>query len=262
MHDQPPPELASFTHTCARDADHGARAFFQAMQQAFSTTLAAPPEARVGTLLTQAFDSFDGNVAIQCEDEAPLACHRGCATCCVLRVAATAPEVLLVARFLRAVAPPLAARGIDLIGQIRQADALTRGMDEPARVALRLRCPFIARGVCVIYKVRPLACRSHASHDVQACVDAVAGRRSEPVPISQGHLMVRALVQNALQSALRDAALPWGLYELNHALLLALDDEGSEAAWLAGEDVLAPAALHEVSADEMAQAFEALKALS
>jgi len=229
------------------------------MQQAFSATLAAAPEARVGALLTQAFDSFDGNVAIQCEGESPLACQRGCAACCLLRVAATAPEVFLVARFLRAVAPRLLERGVDLIGQIREADARTRGLDEPARAALHLRCPFIAQGVCVIYKVRPLACRGHASHDARACIDAVAGRRSEPVPVSQGHLMVRALVQNALQSALRDAALPWGLYELNHALLLALDDEGSEAAWLAGQDVLAPAALNEVSADEMAQAFEALK---
>lgn len=260
MQDQPVSELTTAPHPAARDAESGARAFFQAMQQALGATLATSPEARVGTLLTQAFDSFDGNVAIQCEGEAPLACQRGCASCCVLRVAATAPEVLLVARFLRAVAPPLAQRGIDLIGQIRQADALTRGMDEPARVALHQRCPFIAQGVCVIYKVRPLACRSHASHDVKACVDAVAGRRSEPVPVSEGHLMVRALVQNALQSALRDAALPWGLYELNHALLLALDDEGSEAAWLAGQDVLAPAALNEVSPEEMAQAFDALKA--
>ena len=146
-----------------------------------------------------------------------------------------------------------------MVSQIRSADAHTCGLDEPARVALRQRCPFIAQGVCVIYSVRPLACRGHASHDARACIDAVAGRRSEPVPCSQGHLMVRSLVQNALQSALRDAALPWGLYEFNQALLMALDHPATEAAWLAGEDVFAPAALNDVSAAEMAQVYEALK---
>ena len=249
------------TDTAARPAD-SARAFFQAQQQAFGATLTrtiALGES-VPALLTQAFDSFDGNVALQTEGEAPLACQRGCASCCQLRVAATAPEVLLVARFLRTLTPHLEKRGIDLIGQLREADRQTRGLAEPARAALRLGCPFIARGVCVIYKVRPLACRGHASHDARACHDAVAGRRSAPVPVSQGHLMVRALIQNALQSALRDARLPWGLYEFNHALLLALDNDDSETAWLTGQDVLAPAALDDIGTDEMARVFDALKA--
>jgi Fe-S-cluster containining protein len=243
----------------SESAERGAREFFQAMQKAVAATLSeVPPASRVPVLLSQVFDSFDGNVRIQCEDEPPLACQRGCATCCTLRVGATAPEVLLVARFLRAVAPQLKQRGIDLVGQVRQADAQTRGLSEAQRVALRQRCPFIAQGACVIYQVRPLACRGHASHDVKACTGAAAGRAAE-VPYSQGHWMVRSLVQNAMQSALRDAGLAWGLYELNHALLLALDDEGSEAAWLAGVDVLAPAALAELPTEEVAQAYEQLK---
>jgi len=237
-----------------------AQAFFQALHRAFDRTLAATQgrPALVDALLTQAFDSFQGNVAIQCEDEPPLDCQRGCATCCTLRVSATAPEVMGVVRFLRAVAPRLLERGIDLIGQVRQADTTTRGLGEAERVALRQRCPFIAQGVCVIYPVRPLACRGHASHSLKACVEAAAGRAQE-VPYSGGHRMVRALVQNAMQSALRSAGLAWGSYELNQALLLALDNPESEAQWLAGQDPLAAAALGEVSADEMAAAYDQLK---
>ena len=70
---------------------------------------------------------------------------------------------------------------------------------------------------------------------------------------------MRALVQGALQSALRDAGLVWGAYELNAALLLAIDDEGADAAWRAGADPLAAAALTEVAADEMARTFDALR---
>lgn len=259
-------DLAAVTDTAALSTPptppsaHSAQAFFQDLQRAFGTSLDrhAGQPVLVDALLAQAFDSFDGNVAIQCEDEPPLACQRGCATCCTLRVGATAPEVWLVARFLRAVAPRLAERGVDLMAQVRAADVRSRGLDEAGRVALRQRCPFIAQGVCVIYPVRPLACRGHASHDVRACVEAAAGRAAA-VPHSVGHQMVRALVQNAMQSALRDAGLAWGAYELNHALVLADADPGAEARWRAGDDPLAEAALTEVSAAEMAAAFDQLR---
>jgi hypothetical protein len=49
------------------------------------------------------------------------------------------------------------------------------------------------------------------------------------------------------------------LYELNLALVIAADHPNAEAAWLAGEDVLAPAALHEVPAAEMAAVFDRLR---
>lgn len=234
-------------------------AFYQALHGAFDTTLRTHrgQPRLVEALLSQAFDSFHGNLA-RCAQEPPLACHRGCATCCTLRVSATAPEVWLVARFLRQVLPALQARGIDLLAQVREADARTAGLDEAQRVALRRACPFIAQGVCVIYGVRPLACRGHASHDLRACREAAAGLRDE-VPYSQAHRDVRGVVQNAMQSALREAGLAWASYEFNRALLMALDDEAAEAAWFAGEDVLAPAALAEVDAGEMAEVFDRLR---
>jgi Fe-S-cluster containining protein len=249
------------THSSAAAASSSPLSFFQALHSAFTDTVQARQQqpALIDGLLAQAFDSFDGNVALQAEDEPPLDCGRGCAACCTLRVTATAPEVLLVARFLRAVQPALLQRGIDLIGQLRAADACTAVLDEAQRVQQRQRCPFIAQGVCVIYRVRPLACRGHASHDRHACAEAAAGRRAE-VPYSQAHRLVRSLVQNALQSALRDAGQAWGLYELNHALLIAMDDPESEARWLAGEMVFAEAQVSEVSATEMAQVFDQLKA--
>lgn len=260
-------------NTATAEPPNGVQAFFQDLQQAFGRTLderVGRPELLDG-LLAQAWDSFEGNVALQAEREPPLECERGCSACCTLRVSATAPEVLMVARFLRAVEPALKRRGIDLAAQVRAADADTAGLDEAGRVGLRRRCAFVAQGVCVIYRVRPLACRGHASHDRRACAEAAAGR-SQAVPYSQAHHLVRSLVQNAMQSALRDAHLPWGAYELNRALCLAFDRAEAlepdrpaqgqhrlEAAWLAGEDVLAGAEVADVDAQEMARVFDALK---
>lgn len=235
------------------------QAFFRALHDAFSLRLreASSSAEAIGQLLGVAFDSFDGNVVIQCEDEPPLACTRGCASCCSLRVVATAPEVLLVARFLRAVVPQLEARGIDLLGRLRAADALTRHLDETQRVALRQPCPFIAQGVCVIYAVRPLACRGHASQDARACAQAAARLRDE-VPYSPGHQLVRSLVQNALQSALCERGLSWMLHELNHAVLLALMLPEAERDWLAGAAPLQAAQIAGLPQDEMRAGYAQL----
>lgn len=238
---------------------NGPLAFFRAQQRAFTATLdrcGSQPNL-LDALLSQAWDSFDGNVGIQGEGERPLACHKGCATCCTVRVTATAPEVLMIARFLRATEPVWRQAGLDLTGSLQAADADTRGLGEEERVKLRRRCAFIAKGVCTIYPVRPLACRGHASHDKQACVEAAAGRAAQ-VPYSEAHHVVRSLVQNAMQSALRDAGFAWSAYELHHAVRLALDDAGSERGWATGADVLAAAQVHDVSETDMAETFDRL----
>ena len=248
-------------------ADNGAEAFFRDLRGAFERTLlqaqrvpAAPKvfDATVmDAVLLQAWDSFDGNVAIQSEGQPPIACRKGCPSCCSLRVTATAPEVLLLAAYLRATAPTLQGHGIDLVGRLREADTATRGLDETQRVTLRQRCAFIVRGVCLIHRVRPLACRGHASHDQRACVEAAAGR-ADSVPFSSAHRVVRVLVQSALQAALREQALAWGAYELNHAVLLALDQPDSHADWLRGGDPLAAAVVDLEQRAAMAADFDTI----
>jgi Fe-S-cluster containining protein len=240
--------------------ESGPEAFFRDLRAAFETTLRNTPEAPgVEAVLRQAWDSFDGNAALQSEGQPPLACQKGCPSCCSLRVTALAPEVFMVAAFVRAVAPVVQRHGMDLVQHLRQADAATRGRDEAERVALRQRCPFIVQGACVIHRVRPLACRGHASHDRRACVEAAAGRVDE-VPFSAAYRTVRLLVQAALQAALRLRSLAWGAYELNHALLLALDDEQAFSTWLAGGDPLAAAAADADQRDAMAGWFDQVPA--
>ncbi len=210
---------------------------------------------RHDAVLQQAWSSFDGNVAIQSEGQPPIACHKGCPSCCTLRVMVLAPEVFMMASFLRVAAPVLQSHGIDLLQKLRDADAATRGLDDAARVALRRRCAFLVKGVCLIHRMRPLACRGHASHDKRACLDAVAGRIDE-VPFSGPHKVVRVLVQSALQAALRNQRLAWGAYELNHALVLALDNDHAGSEWLAGGDPLAAAAIDTEEREAMAAWFD------
>ncbi len=236
---------------------------FKRLNAVFSE-LIGPKAVRVGVperLLDEAFASFDELVTNALDGvEVTVACRGGCASCCTIRVAATAPEVLLIKHYLGKLQKARGAGFVrDLIGKIEQAHEATSGVAELDRMEEGEVCPFIENGLCVIYSRRPLACRGHASFSEHACVDALGGEEVD-VPISEPHMTARSLVQNALQSALRDAGLGWGIYELNHALIIALKDENAEAAWLGGEDIFAPAMIADVSEDEMAETFDAIKA--
>lgn len=245
----------------SQSEEDGALAFFKAQHQAFSETLAEwrGSADMVPALLAQAYSSFEGNVEVQAEGQPAIACHKGCATCCTIRVVATAPELFMVARYIRATEAAQKKSGIDLRLRLAKADDATRGKGEKRRVELRRRCPFIEQGICVVYPVRPLACRGHASYDKRACAEAAAGRL-DGIPLSMPHRMVRSLVQNAMQSALRDAGYVWVTYEQNHALSIALADEKCEEAWKAGSDVFGPALVAEVALNEMASTFDRILA--
>lgn len=233
--------------------------FFQQLHQHYSQAMGQwrGDTTLLDAVLNMAWRSFDANVQAQCEGLPELDCQKGCATCCTLRVTATAPEVLMLARFMRAIDPALKARGIDLPAQVAKADDHTQGLSEPERIKARQRCPFIAQGVCVIYQVRPLACRGLASYDKRACAQAASGKRDD-IPYSEPHMRVRSLVQNALQSAMRDAKLAWGNYELNQALTMALKDPTLEMRWLQGDDPFASAQVEEIDPAEMAETFDLL----
>lgn len=239
------------------DANEDMIEFFKVQHQAFADTLTRHHGFvdLLPALLNQAFTSFEGNVELQAEDYPEIACHKGCATCCTIRVVASAPEVFVVSRFVRSQSSVLKQAGVDLMQRLAEADCVTRDCDEQQRASLRRRCPYIHKGACVIYPVRPLACRGHACYDKKACVEAAAGRLGE-IPFSVPHMTMRSLVQNAMQSALRDAGYAWAVYELNHSLSIALADETCEEAWLSGGDVFKPAMISDVSLAEMADTFD------
>jgi Fe-S-cluster containining protein len=228
---------------------------FQSLHRAFFECSAENHVDPIDAMSREAFDQFTQTSEIACENAPALACRGGCASCCTIRVVATAPEILSIARYIRSSSKTME---FELRRRIERCNDLTHSLDEAQRMEQGVACPFVDRDLCAVYSVRPLACRGHASYDVQACKNALAGLSCD-VPISVEHLTVRSLVQNALQSALRDRGYAWGLYELNQALQIALDDDDSEAAWMLGSDIFVPAQISDVSSEEMAATFDAIK---
>jgi Fe-S-cluster containining protein len=233
-------------------------ALFRSLHRVFCGWLARNRHELIESVSQEAFESFDRSIEKRRSHSTSIACHGGCASCCTIRVTATAPEVLSIARYIRSSPKTME---FELRRRIERSDEVTRLLDETQRMEQGIACPFVDGDLCVVYSVRPLDCRGHASYDVQACIDALAGRACE-VPISVEHLRARSLVQNAMQSALRDYGYAWALYELNQALQIGLSDDGAESAWMNGVDIFASARVSDVSSEEMAATFDAIKGCS
>jgi hypothetical protein len=92
--------------------------------------------------------------AVAAPGEALPACARGCSHCCHGRVEVTAPEVFLLARFLRR--RPDAERD----AHIARTAVSVQGMDRQARHQAKVPCALLdGDGTCSAYEARPLACR-------------------------------------------------------------------------------------------------------
>jgi hypothetical protein len=164
------------------------------------------------------------------------ACARGCSHCCHGRVEATAPEVFLLARYLRA--HPDRNRDARIDSTARAVAA----MDGRARLRARVPCALLGEdGSCTAYPARPLACRRAHSTDASVCAavhaDPTLEVRIPAAPSLQWN--AASLVLGWLEGCVHSGRPPHH-YELHAALRLAMADPGSEARFVAGEDPLGP----------------------
>ena len=160
----------------------------------------------------------------------PLACKKGCSHCCRAWVSATAPEVLFIAKIVR-------SRGSAVIDRLAAAHAHTKGYDFIARARRPYPCPMLEQEICSIYKSRPQVCRLATSGDAQICERVFRNRSSEAIPSPHVYLMSKSAYSIAMAIALKRSQLPHEGYELNAALVRALDTENAEQAWLGGRDI-------------------------
>jgi Fe-S-cluster containining protein len=165
------------------------------------------------------------------------ACARGCSHCCHERVEVTAPEVFLLAHFLRAHAD--GGRDARIVATARTVD----GMDRQTRRQAQVPCPLLdTDGACTVYEARPIACRRAHSTYASVCAavhrDPSLGLRIPSAPWLQWN--TSALVLGWLEGSAH-AGRPPHHYELVAALRIALDDCDAEGRFLAGDDPLSPA---------------------
>lgn len=161
----------------------------------------------------------------------PIACAKGCSSCCVSKVVLTPPEALRIAAHLRATldAGELAA----VEARIAAADDRTRGLTRARRFEEKVPCPLLAAdGSCSVHEVRPLVCAGWTSLDAGACERHFAAEEEGPsAPIyGLGYEITGAILAGLVQ-ACGDAGLDGSLLELIAALRIALARPTAAERW-------------------------------
>jgi len=179
---------------------------------------------------------------------APIACSKGCSYCCNTYVSATIPEVLHLARSLRAT-PPRVAR-------VQAAAIKAQQIPQAQREASRIPCPMLEDNACSEYTHRPVSCRYLLSTSLPACIRILKDNQAEEFPFAGSVVTIRTSVIIMMKTALILAGLPHQHVELNQALAVALRHDDSESRWLAGEPLFA-----EVPADHAEQSNQQIGGL-
>lgn len=172
-----------------------------------------------------------------------VACGAGCWWCCTKIVQVTAPEVLLVARYIRQW--PQEAQEV-VIARARGYVSALSGLPQQEWPSKRLRCPLLADdGKCSVYPARPLICRAWNSLDAGICRTQWARRWAPGGPKEEMVFEYTTIVQT-IQILLRHSIREKTGIEIEHlvfgpALYIALTEPDAEQRWLAGEDIFASA---------------------
>jgi Putative zinc- or iron-chelating domain len=161
---------------------------------------------------------------------APIACAKGCPSCCVSKVAVVAPEVLRIADHLRRTLDEGALAA--LTARVHAADERTRGLTRRERAEAGVPCPLLEEGACSIHEVRPLICRGWSSLDAAACERHFGDPEGAPVPPAYAPAYeLASAVLAGLGGAAIDAGRDGALLELVAALRIALDRPNAAARW-------------------------------
>jgi hypothetical protein len=148
-------------------------------------------------------------------------------------VSATAPEIFQLAQALAE------STNSDAAKRIEQAASTITGLDPEQRLLQSIPCPLLSDGLCSMYALRPLNCRSMASRSEPQCFRTFVEKREEGISVPRAYVRLGDGLAVALRAAIRSLGLSDDRYELTAALATVLSDPNSEQRWLAGEDVFA-----------------------
>lgn len=170
-------------------------------------------------------------------DQRP-ACKEGCDSCCYLYVEATAPEVLLIAEYLRHTLTP---EELDVVRQrVAALDEKTRGMNSYERLAAPQPCALLVDRRCSAYPARPIYCRGYCSSTPHRCQEAVGRPYATTIAFKPGMEAAWA-ASESLREALSQIGLSGVMLEFTAALRVALALPDAAERYLRGEKVFADA---------------------
>jgi Fe-S-cluster containining protein len=177
----------------------------------------------VARALEQSQQRHDSRIA-SAPDVGTLACRAGCTWCCYFTVDVRAAEVFGILDFVeRSFTAEAKAR---VYAEVRANAAALKNLDESERMTRNVKCPFLTRGRCTIYAVRPQTCRNYHATNAAGCQQSYEDPENSDIDPDFAPYVYQAggAHVEAFSTAVRDAGYDVLAYELNCALDAALSD--------------------------------------
>jgi hypothetical protein len=174
---------------------------------------------------------------------AKLACQAGCSFCCHIKVDLSAHEVLVIADFVKR------KIGGEELGVIAKRASENQELLKPLNVEQQFMtnvpCPLLKDNHCSVYPVRPLACRRHHARSVDPCRKAY----EDPTNLASGNTLeprlagTMSLFSLGQRKGIKTAGFDSRIYDINAALVEALESDRPNQRWLKGKPAFSDAAL-------------------
>jgi Fe-S-cluster containining protein len=161
------------------------------------------------------------------QEKNPAECNRGCNWCCHQAVFAVTFEFLHIQDYVnRSFAPEQRDK---VLRRARSKTLHTHPLSLEEQLQFRAPCPFLESGFCMIYNVRPMACRIYLSSSVAACKSAHDNPGDDKFPelfefpITAGRMMNEGFSAYLKQRGFKVVELPMeqgysGMITMNQSL--------------------------------------------
>ncbi len=189
-------------------------------------------------LMHSAYASIDGlldSFCRRCERESlPVECRKGCSWCCHQAVLASNHEILVIQQYLQDEVPEPLREGMR--DRTYKKHEATRNMAAMEFLHYLHPCPFLEDGSCLVYPVRPMACRCYLSSSVKTCREQYddPSDRTKIAALYDFPLKAGRGMNEGIRSALMEAGLVPSEWLLETFMAGVFSDGKILDSWLAG----------------------------
>ncbi len=167
-----------------------------------------------------------------------VACSKGCGTCCHIKLDVNAHEILYLVHYVQSkLSPEMLHRVINDLRASAEAIAPLSARDH---FLGRYKCGFLQDKCCAIHPARPAMCRKFNSTSLEKCRQVFSPDSSDlsQRPEDKDLDDIASDMINNFDDGIKRAGYDSTLYEINQAVLLALESGGCLERWLAGKKIL------------------------
>jgi len=165
-------------------------------------------------------------------------CSKGCGICCYIKLDVNAHEIIYLAHYiLNKLSPEMRGR---VITDLQRSAAAIAPLSTKDHFLGRFKCGFLQDNSCAVHPARPAMCRKFNSLSLEKCQQKFADDNINPLtgPEDIGLDDSAYEIIKDCERNLKMAGYDSTVYEINQAVLMALEKKDCLKLWLAGEKIL------------------------